>query len=340
MTSVLIKDPPAPGSDPWRKMISASKIPAILGISPYQTRGELWMEMTGWAEPDALDDTSRDLMMTGNCMEPGLGEFWARKNPGWQLNTIHHGSREVAYTRDDLPFPNLATLDARPRRGRRYMRLEFKTSASRTKWGQVGEELPADVAAQVQWQAGVSGIEDGQVVALVGSDMPLIPRIYEAPADHEVFKGLVDVAQEFYESLGESEPEPVPQDLLDALTQSRVQLDDDTIELAEDDPDLMELWAMDTKLAELKNRRDMLADTILTQHDHKTLTVAGRKITRLSRGRFSTSRVPSEAKHLLKDPEVLTPKLDTKKFQTKYPEVYTAATGDDTITISTHKEGN
>lgn len=339
MTSVILKDPPAPGTVPWRKMISASKIPAILGISPYQTRGELWMEMTGWAEPDALDDTSRDLMMTGNCMEPGLGEFWARKNPGWQLNTIRHGSREVAYTIPDLPFPNLATLDARPRRGRRFMRLEFKTSASRTKWGQPGEDLPTDVAAQVQWQAGISGISDGQVVALVGSDMPLIPRIYDTPGDPDIFTALVDVARDFYRSLGESEPEPVPQDILDALTRTRVHIDDDTVEILEDDPTLTRLWGLDGQITRLKEERDTLAEALLAEHGHKALTVAGRKITRLSKGRFSTGRVPAEAKHLLKDPEVQTPKLDTKKFQAKYPAVFDAATGDDTLTITTHKEG-
>lgn len=37
MAPRLINDPPAPGTDEWRSILSASKIAAVLGISPWQS---------------------------------------------------------------------------------------------------------------------------------------------------------------------------------------------------------------------------------------------------------------------------------------------------------------
>lgn len=332
--ATLIKNPPAPGTPEWRRMITASKIPAILGIDPYQSQGDLWMEMSDWAEPETTDTTKEDMFLTGHTLEAGLAEYWAAKHPGWQLNRPRGRSREIAYTDTSLDFPNLATLDARPRRGRAYHRLEFKTSASVKKWGDPGTELPADVAAQTIWQAGVSGIEDGDVVAIVSGDRPLIPRIYNAPGDKELFEGIAEYARAFYRSLQEEVPPEPPADLIDGITRVTLNLDkDDVEELPDGDPDLVHLRDLDAQLAELKQQRDTLAESIMLAAGNRHITVDGKKITRLSKGRFSQSRIPAEAKYLMKDPEVLTPKFDAKKFTAKYPQWAEAATGDDTLTI-------
>lgn len=40
---------------PWRKEgITASMIPVIMGLSPYQTPYQLWAELVGLKEPDDL----------------------------------------------------------------------------------------------------------------------------------------------------------------------------------------------------------------------------------------------------------------------------------------------
>lgn len=329
MTPRIIDTPPSPGTTEWRRIISASKVPAILGIDPYKTTGQLWMEMSGLAEPEAPDDTTRDMWAWGHAAEPSLAQWWREKNPGWQLNK----GGEIAYTNPGLPFPNLATLDRRPRRGRAYHRLELKTSISRTKWGDIGDPLPGDVTTQTIFQAGVSDIEQGSVVALIGYDQPMIPRIYDAPADPDVFAGLVDVCADFYRSLGEHEP-PMPDPaLIEGLNAARWHAP--TEGEADAPEDLVdELRRTAAVLAEAQSDHDQSKQALLDYlGNRQTLRYQGRVLASPTKGRFSQKNIPKEAQHLLADPDVLTPKFDATKFAAKYPDLYAAATSSDTMTI-------
>lgn len=330
MTTFVVTEPPRPGTPAHTRMITASKIPAILGIDPYRTQGDLWMEMSGLAEPQEPDDDMRDAWAWGHTAEESLARWWQQHHPGWTLNPKRRGTTEIAYSDTDLDFLNLATLDRRARRGDHYHRLEIKTSASARKWGERGDPLPGDVAAQVIFQAGISGIDQGSVVALIGADKPQRPRIYDAPADPEVYEGIVDAARAFHATLGESEP-PMPDPaLLDELAMPPT-IDDE------------EVQAPERALANYKQTRAALAEAeddhqqskqallaVLGDH-HRLLDDTGAVIATQSPGRFSRFKVPDDAKHLLKDPEVQTAKLDIRKFKARYPEIYAAATGPKTV---------
>ncbi|MER2224040.1 MAG: hypothetical protein ABS976_20875, partial [Rhodococcus sp. (in: high G+C Gram-positive bacteria)] len=47
MTSRIVTDKAEPGSPEWLKLITASKIPSILGISRFKSQFSLWHEMAG-----------------------------------------------------------------------------------------------------------------------------------------------------------------------------------------------------------------------------------------------------------------------------------------------------
>lgn len=329
MTPRIMPRPPAPGTPEWTRHITASKVAAILGVDPYKTTGQLWMEMSGLTAPEAPDDTTRDMWAWGHAAEPSLAQWWREKNPGWQLNK----GGEIAYTNPGLPFPNLATLDRRARRGRSYHRLELKTSTSRGKWGDPGDPLPGDVATQTVFQAGISGITAGSVVALIGYDQPMIPRIYDAPAAPDVFAGLVDVCADFYRSLGEHEP-PLPDPaLIEALNATRWHAPTEGESDAPEDlvDDLRRTAAV---LAEAQDDHQQSKQALIDYlGNRKTLRYQGRVLASPAKGRFSQKNIPKEAQHLLADPDVLTPKFDAAKFAAKYPDLYAAATGSDTMTI-------
>lgn len=320
-----------PGSPEHLKRITASKIPAILGIDPYRTQGDLWMEMSGLAAPEEPSEEMRQAWVWGHAAEESLARWWQGLNAEWTLNPKRHGTTEIAYTDDGLPFPNQVTLDRRARSGSRYHRLEIKTSASEKKWGSRGEELPGDVAAQTIFQAGVSGIAEGTVIALIGADRPQYPRTYDAPADKELFEGMVDAALAFYRTLGEEEPPAPDPALLDALKSQNTPIEDDDVTIPQDVLDRYQ----QTKnvLAEAKDDHDQSkAELAQLLGTHKRLIAQdGTVIATQLPGRFSQRHVPEEYAHLLKNPEVMTAKLDNKKLKSKYPDLYTAATGPNTV---------
>ena len=312
MTPRILNEAPRPGTPKWRSTISGSKIPTILGLNPYQTQYELWMEMSGMAEPEKLEGDHLDW---GHVAENSLAEWWLHKNPGWQLN-----AGEIAYTDDGLPFPNLVTLDRRARRGRAFHIVECKTSDVASLWAKQ-EDLPAHIHAQVIGQMGVSGIHRASVVAQLGST---VPRIFEVEWEPELWEGMIPVLQGFYESLGQAEPPVPPLNLLEAI--EKAALAPPTVLKAEAPAELVgEYLDLQKKKLELedeiKHCESLLADT-----DAKKLTHDGKSLATWAEGRFAAARVPDDFKHLLKDPEVMVQKFDAEKFAEKYPEIAEHAT--------------
>lgn len=316
MTPRILNEAPRPGTPEWRKIITGSKIPTILGLNPYQTQYELWMEMSGLAKPEKLEGDHLDW---GHVAENSLAEWWLHKNPGWQLN-----AGEIAYTDDDLPFPNLVTLDRRARRGRGFHIVECKTSDVANLWAKQ-EDLPAHVHAQVIGQQGISGIHRASVVAQLGST---VPKIFEVEWEPELWEGMIPVLQGFYDSLGEAEPPVPPLDLLEAIEKATVTPPTETTVEAPEElvGEYLELQRQKQFLDdEIKHCESLLSDT-----DAKKITHAGKSLASWQDGRFAASRVPAEFKHLLKDPEVTVQKFDPKKFAEKYPEIAERAIGEGT----------
>lgn len=158
----------APGSPEHARRVTASKVPAILGLNQFQTPSELWMEMSGLAPKQVVEG---DRLDWGHDIEESLVRWWLRKNPGWRA-----GKGEVAYTNPELPFANQATLDRRAVRGRRFHIIECKSTDSERTWDSE-DELPAHVYAQALAQMGISGIHRASVVRQLHSTVPVIYEV-------------------------------------------------------------------------------------------------------------------------------------------------------------------
>ncbi|WP_313678416.1 YqaJ viral recombinase family protein [Corynebacterium stationis] len=323
MTIEIVTQAPAPGSAEWAQRISASKVPIILGLVPqWKTPAELWLEMSGINQPEKLDG---DHLEWGHHAEDSLVTWWKFKNPGWQT-----GQGEIAYTNTDLPFPNIATLDRRARRGRKFHIIECKTTVDAKTWDSE-EYLPPHVHAQVITQMGISGIRTASVVSQLGST---VPKIFDVEWDQEIWDGIVEQCAAFYETLGNAEPPMPDQDLIDALIEARETITlDGEYEIDADNMHLVELRSLDEEIARLQEDRAETAELLKALAPGKAITLDGKKITKKNTGRFSTKRVPDEARHLLQDKEVQKHALDQTAFKKKYPDIYAAATGNDTITI-------
>lgn len=197
-----VSNPPAPGTPEHTTMITASKVPAILGISRFKSQYTVWHEMAGLIDPEPLDE---DRMAWGHIAESSLANWWLHKHPGAKLNPRRGGTFEIAYTNDDLPFPNIATLDRRAYvatkpAGQRFHIVECKTAMTLDDWGRPGEEdsVPADYYAQVMFQMGVSGIHRASAVVLGPFGQP---EIHDITFNQGEFDAIVDRLVDWQASL-------------------------------------------------------------------------------------------------------------------------------------------
>ena len=195
----VMKNPPRPGTPEWRGMITASKVPVLLGLSPWSSPYALWHEMYAGLEPPAMEG---DHLRWGHIAEQSLVGWWLDAHPGWQTN-----SGEIAYTDPSLPFPNAVTLDRRARRGRRFHIIECKTTRDMDQWGRPGDpdSVPAHYLAQVIFQMGVSGIHEASVVVLGYGT----PEIHEVAWDEDVWASIVAACTRWHQSGIAGDPPPL-----------------------------------------------------------------------------------------------------------------------------------
>lgn len=202
MAISVVANPPKPGTPEWRKIITASKVPAILGISRFQSQFSLWHEMHGDVDPEVKDP---DRMQWGHIAEASLAAWWAYKHPGAKLNPRRAGTFELAYSNDALPFDNVATLDRRgffptASPGERFHIVECKTAMTFDDWGRPGEpdSIPADYYSQVMFQMGVSGIHRASAVVLGPYGEP---EIHDVVFRQGEFDAIIDRCVQWQASL-------------------------------------------------------------------------------------------------------------------------------------------
>ncbi|WP_064443950.1 YqaJ viral recombinase family protein [Rhodococcus sp. YH3-3] len=248
MTSRLVTTKAVPGSPEWLKIITASKIPSILGISRFKSQFSLWHEMAGTVTPEPIGKAQQDDFDYGHAAELAAAEYWRYKNPGWKLSRA-----EVQYTNDELGFPNAATVDARGSRGSKRRGVEKKTARDLAEWGDDGSgEVPADYTAQVIWQQIVTGwLDPSDVVLWPQYGKPKIYTIAHDPVVAELILGRV---REWNASLAAGIPPELDDSISTYATVRRLHPDIDGTEVQISAEQAFDYLADDGELKALTNR--------------------------------------------------------------------------------------
>lgn len=142
-----------PGNPEWLQLMTGSKIAAILGLSPWESRFSLWHRMKGTVPAQAEDDVKR----RGHYLEPVICQWWADEHPDWKIGRtgtfVHRHRRWQAATPD-----RLAKKD-----GELVVPVEAKSDAGGG-WGEPGtEEIPVYYRAQIIWTLDVLGLPHAEV---------------------------------------------------------------------------------------------------------------------------------------------------------------------------------
>lgn len=186
MSARIVPNPPEPGSPEWYKSMSASKVAAVVGLSPYQSRFSLWHRMAGLIEPEPQTAA----MSRGHYLEDGIARWFAAENPGFEVRPatswMHAEHDWATATPDrDLSTPDGPSL------------LEVKADDS-PEWDAREGTIPGNYYCQVQWQLLCSGLPRAHVAHL-GAYLELAQYVIEADPAYQEW--LLDEARRFMDSL-------------------------------------------------------------------------------------------------------------------------------------------
>lgn len=186
MSGIRLADPMEPGSREWYKTMSASKIAAVVGLSPYESRFSLWHRMAGLVEPEQQNAR----MARGHYLEDGIARWFSDEHPDFDVTPgsswRHAGHAWATASPDrDVCRPNGPAS------------LEVKADDS-PEWDPAQQLIPSGYYAQVQWQMLCSG-HDTTYVAHLGAWLRLSEFVVTADSDYQAW--LLREAQAFMATL-------------------------------------------------------------------------------------------------------------------------------------------
>lgn len=135
-----------PGSEEHRRLVTGSKVAAILGISPYLSPATAWLRMNGAIPgPDVTE-----AMRRGTNQESSILDwFFTELHPD-----IEPVAGETTWTRPDIPW-GAANTDAHGTEDGHTVFIEAKSIArdASGEWGKPGtDQIPLHYYVQVLWQ--------------------------------------------------------------------------------------------------------------------------------------------------------------------------------------------
>lgn len=179
--------------------IGSSDAAAAVGLNPYKSRLELWMDKTGRDMGDRMGDSpdSDSPMYWGNVLEPIVAEHYAKRT-GHQVRRVNS-----VLQHPDHPWM-LANLDREVRSNPAVQVLECKTAGinGAKLWR---EGVPEYVQLQVMHQLAVTGQEAADVAVLVGGQEL---RIFRIDRDDALIDRLITLEQTFWNYVQQDIPPP------------------------------------------------------------------------------------------------------------------------------------
>lgn len=146
-----------------RTFIGGSDAAAVLGVSPWTSRVELWKQKTGKMPVADLSDVER--VVAGQIIEESIAKLYAWKY-GRKLRRINE---RVIYK--DAPYPCVAQIDRKLEGERVVIELKNADVSQRKKWGEDGSgDIPLYYYTQVEHQLMVTNYERAEAVPLFGGN--------------------------------------------------------------------------------------------------------------------------------------------------------------------------
>jgi putative phage-type endonuclease len=184
-----------------KRGIGSSDAAAAVGLNPYKSQLELWLEKTGRDEnlpkSDPLDEDSPTYW--GNVLEPIVARHYSKRTN----HRVRRINAVLQHADPALPWM-LANIDREVIGAGDVQILECKTAGinGATLWR---EGVPEYVQLQVMHQLAVTGKQAADVAVLLGGQMLEIHRIER---DEQVITNLVELERRFWRYVETDTPPP------------------------------------------------------------------------------------------------------------------------------------
>ena len=225
-----------------RRGIGGSDVAAIMGLSPYRTPLDVYLDKIG----EGADQPDNTAMKFGRLLEPVLLDLYQQET-GQELIPV-----AVSYCHPQHDWMR-ASLD-----GATSTRLvEIKTARSGDAWGEIGtDQVPDYYLLQVQHYMMVTGYTVADIAVLIGgSDF----RIYTVYADTDLQQLLFDKERNFWLRVLDRIP-PDPINTSDLIKRYPKPLESSV----EADPDLLEKIARLSVINEDIKALELISDNLKT----------------------------------------------------------------------------
>jgi putative phage-type endonuclease len=260
--------------------IGASEIAAIVGLSPFASALDVYLEKLGLAEP------SQDTRHTrwGRRLEAVIADQYAEEL-GVELvasPTLRHPRHEWV----------IATPDRLYADGSRLVEIKNVSATQARDWGEVGtSEVPERYYLQVIWQMAVTGVERADIAALIGGNDF---RVYTVERDLTTEECLLEAGRQFWFDHVLAE---VPPDLDDELAASRylaARYPRDNGEAVEATPEI-EAW-----IERLREAREVvaMAEAARLEAENRIKEFMGEASILVSRAGRVTYRATRDSRHV------------------------------------------
>lgn len=194
-----LTEPLIPGTTAWSRRITASKVAAILGLSPYDSPLSCWHKMKGNVPLEQETEDHR----RGHYAEPAILAWWHDQHPEIFAGSV---TLQPQYESPELPWA-AATPDAVASAGETDVLVEIKTARNLDEWGEPGtDEVPAYYFVQAQFQMHLSGIRRCYM-PVWGSWFEMAEYVIDY--DPEIAAGIIARCTEFWASLAADVPPPL-----------------------------------------------------------------------------------------------------------------------------------
>jgi putative phage-type endonuclease len=268
--------------------IGGSDIAAVLGLSPYKTALQLWMEKTG-RSTDEPDGAALERMHWGTVLEDVVARHYSDMR-GVKVQRINqqlvHPECSIALANIDravLEEGKRARWDDRARMvlGARNL-LEVKTAhalaQNGAEWGKAGtDEVPQHYWTQCQWYLGITGLPFADLAVLFGGQKFVT---YTIPFDLDVFCDMLAEADSWWKRhvVADVPPEPSTEDDARRLWKSHVAGRDRIVD-ANTATAVEELRAVKEQIKALEEQEQALRDVIAVQFgDAESISYMGQRL--------------------------------------------------------------
>ena len=280
-----------------RQGIGGSDIAAMLGLSPYKTPLQLWMDKTGRDESEP-DGEALERMHWGTVLEDIVARHYSevRGVKVQRINQIlHHPEVAIALANIDRAVlePGKRAYwseDAGRVMGARNV-LEVKTAHALARhsadWGEAGtDEVPQQYWMQCQWYLGITGLPFADLAVLFGGQKF---ATYTIAFDRKIFDDMLAEADAWWKRhiLDDIPPEPYTEDDARRLWKSHLAGKEKIVD-AEIAADVQELAETKAEIAKLEKHEQELRDAITCAFgDAEAISYMGRKLATWKRNKDS-----------------------------------------------------